>query len=111
VCSAAARRYRWDADHLITERARSEPTTNEKRVTWAELFFDLVFVFAVTQVSALLHDQHDWAGLGRALVVFVPIWWAWVGTSIHANTHDVDNPLDRIGIFAVALCSLSWRSR
>lgn len=84
----------------------SEPTTNEKRVTWAELFFDLVFVFAVTQVSALLHDQHDWAGLGRALVVFVPIWWAWVGTSIHANTHDVDNPLDRIGIFAVALCSL-----
>jgi low temperature requirement protein LtrA len=78
----------------------------EKRVTWAELFFDLVFVFAVTQVSGLLHHSHGWSGVLRALVVFVPIWWAWVGTSIHANTHDVDNPVDRIGIFAVGLCSL-----
>jgi len=84
----------------------SEPTTREKRVTWAELFFDLVFVFAVTQVSALLHDDHSWGGVGRALVVFVPVWWSWVGTSIHANTHDVDQPIDRIGIFAVALGSL-----
>jgi low temperature requirement protein LtrA len=78
----------------------------EKRVTWAELFFDLVFVFAVTQVSALLHGDHSWAGVGRALVVFVPVYWAWVGMSIHANTHDVDRPLDRIGIFTVGLGSL-----
>src|SRR4029453_38476 len=78
----------------------------EKRVTWAELFFDLVFVFAVTQVSALLHNDHTWAGVGRALVVFIPVWWAWVGMSIYANTHDVDNDLDRIGIFTVGLGSL-----
>jgi low temperature requirement protein LtrA len=77
-----------------------------KRVTWGELFFDLVFVFAITQVSHLLHDEHTWAGAGKALIVFVPIWWAWVGTSIHANTHDVDNPLDRLGIFAVGLGGL-----
>jgi low temperature requirement protein LtrA len=83
-----------------------EPDTGEKRVTWAELFFDLVFVFAVTQISAFVHHDVSWAGLGRAVVLFVPLWWAWVGTSIHANTHDVDNPLDRIGIFAVALCGL-----
>ena len=81
-------------------------TEPEKRVTWAELFFDLVFVFAVTQVSALLHGDHSWAGVGRALVVFVPVYWAWVGMSIHANTHDVDRPLDRIGIFTVGLGSL-----
>jgi low temperature requirement protein LtrA len=78
----------------------------EKRVTWAELFFDLVFVFAVTEVSTLLHEDHSWSGILRALVVFVPIWWGWVGTSVHANTHDVDNPVDRIGIFAVGLASL-----
>jgi low temperature requirement protein LtrA len=78
----------------------------EKRVTWAELFFDLVFVFAVTEISALLHADHSWPGVGRAIVLFVPLWWAWVGTSVHANTHDVDNPFDRIGIFAVGLCSL-----
>ncbi len=84
----------------------AEPATGEKRVTWAELFFDLVFVFAVTEVSGLLHHDHGWAGVLRALVVFVPIWWAWVGTSVHANTHDVDNPVDRVGIFAVGLFSL-----
>lgn len=78
----------------------------EKRVSFTELFFDLVFVFAVTQVSALLHDDHSVAGVARALIVFVPIYWAWVGTTIHANTHDVDNPLDRIGVFSVALASL-----
>jgi low temperature requirement protein LtrA len=77
-----------------------------KRVTWAELFFDLVFVFAVTEVSALLHEDHSWAGAARALVVFVPVYWAWVGTSVHANTHDVENAVDRLGIFAVGLCSL-----
>ncbi|MQA86923.1 MAG: low temperature requirement protein A [Streptosporangiales bacterium] len=85
----------------------AEPvTTAEKRVTFAELFFDLVFVFAITQVSALLHEDHSWAGVGRALVLFVPIYWAWVGTTIHANTHDIDNPLDRLGVFALALCGL-----
>ncbi|MCZ4100066.1 low temperature requirement protein A [Streptomyces sp. So13.3] len=78
----------------------------EKRVTWAELFFDLVFVFAITQVSALLHEDHSWAGVGRALIVFVPPYWAWVGMSLHANRQDVDNPLDRIGIFAVGLSAL-----
>jgi low temperature requirement protein LtrA len=82
------------------------PEVQEKRVTWAELFFDLVFVFAVTEVAALLHHDHSWSGVLRALVVFVPIWWGWVGTSIHANIHDVDNPVDRIGIFAVGLASL-----
>ena len=79
---------------------------SEKRVTWAELFFDLVFVFAITQVSALLHDDHSWAGVGRAGVVFVPIYWGWVGTTIFANLRDVDDPLDRLTIFAVGLCSL-----
>jgi low temperature requirement protein LtrA len=84
----------------------TEPPGPEKRVTWAELYFDLVFVFAVTQVSALLRDDHSWAGIGRALIVFVPVWWAWVGTTIHANRHDVDTSHDTIGIFTVGLGSL-----
>jgi len=84
----------------------SEPAVPEKRVTWAELFFDLVFAFALTEVSALLLHDYSPAGVGRALVVFVPIYWAWVGTSVHANTHDVDNLVGRIGIFAVGLCSM-----
>src|SRR2546421_1675920 len=82
------------------------PEESEKRVTWAELFFDLVFVFAITQVSALLHHDPSWAGAGRALIVFVPVWWAWVGTTVHANRHNVDNPRDILGIFPLGLGSL-----
>jgi low temperature requirement protein LtrA len=75
----------------------------EKRVTWAELFFDLVFVFAVTQVAGLLAVDHSVEGAGRALLVFVPLWWAWVGTSICANARNIDETIDRIGLFAVGL--------
>jgi low temperature requirement protein LtrA len=91
---------------VVAEPETAEMETAEKRVTWAELFFDLVFVFAVTEVSALLHADHSLPGVGRAVVVFVPLWWAWVGTSILANTRDVDNPLDRLGIFTVGLAGL-----
>lgn len=80
--------------------------TAEKRVTWAELFFDLVYVFAVTEVSSLLHEHHGWAWLLRALIVFVPLYWSWVGTSILANTQDLTGAASRIGIFAVALTGL-----
>lgn len=78
----------------------------EKRVTWVELFFDLVFVVALTQVSGLLHDDHSWAGAGRALVVFIPIYWAWVGMTMHSNLHDVDRTRARLAVFAVGLCGL-----
>ncbi|MFJ9694119.1 low temperature requirement protein A [Kitasatospora sp. NPDC101183] len=78
----------------------------EKRVTWAELYFDLVFVFAITQVSALLHHHHDALGLARALVVFVPVYWCWVGTTVQANIRDVDNLRDRLGILLVGLAGL-----
>jgi low temperature requirement protein LtrA len=78
----------------------------EKRVTWAELFFDLVYVLAVTEISSLLHDHHGWAWLLRALIVFVPLYWSWVGMSIIANTQDLTSAASRIGIFAVALAGL-----
>jgi low temperature requirement protein LtrA len=84
----------------------AETAAPEKRVTWTELFFDLVLVFAITQIATLLHGNHTWVGVGRALVVFVPIYWAWVGTSVHANLHDTDNPVDRAGILILALCAL-----
>jgi low temperature requirement protein LtrA len=78
----------------------------EKRVTWAELFFDLVFVFAVTEVSALLGHEQSGAGLLRALIVFVPCYWLWVGTSIRVNQDDINRPWLRIEVFAIALAAI-----
>jgi low temperature requirement protein LtrA len=82
----------------------SEPA--DKRVDWAELFFDLVFVVAVTRVSTLLEHDHTWGGLLRALIVFVPIYWTWVGTAIQTNLNDVTRPYLRLRVFAVALAGI-----
>jgi low temperature requirement protein LtrA len=90
----------------VTEPGTAPPAHAERRVTWAELFFDLVFVFAVTQDSVLLHADHGPVGVLRAVVVFVPIYWVWVGTSIQANLNGLDRPVDRLAMFGVALGGL-----
>jgi low temperature requirement protein LtrA len=50
---------------------------HEHRVTPRELFFDLVFVFAFTQVATLLADDPTFAGIGRGVLVVAAVWWAW----------------------------------
>src|SRR6185369_11167875 len=82
------------------------PAAAPKRVTWVELFFDLVYAFVVTQVAMVLHGDHTPLGVFRALVVFVPVYWAWVGTSVYADTHAVHALIDRLGLFLVGLSSL-----
>ena len=58
-------------------RTRTVTTDEDQRVTFVELFFDLVFVYAVTQLVALLHHELSWAGAARAVLVFWLVWWAW----------------------------------
>src|SRR5215207_2582489 len=62
----------------------------EQRTTPAELFWDLVFVFAVTQVTTLLYTDLSWAGFGRAMLVLALIWWAWSAFVWAMNSHDPD---------------------
>ena len=59
-------------------------------VTTLELFFDLVFVFAITQVTAFMADDLGWRGLLRGLVLLALLWWAWcsyawLGNQAHAD--------------------------
>jgi len=63
---------------------------SERRVTSLELFFDLVFVFAFTQVTTLLLDHVSWGGLGRGLLVLVVLWWAWASYAWLTNTIDAE---------------------
>ena len=49
----------------------------DRRTSPVELLWDLVFVFAVTQVTTLLANDLTWAGLARAMLVLALIWWAW----------------------------------
>ena len=68
--------------------ARSIVSPEGQRVTFVELFFDLVFVFAVTQVVGLLHEGLDWGAVGRAILVFWFVWWAWTQFTWALNAAD-----------------------
>jgi low temperature requirement protein LtrA len=61
---------------------------HEHRVTPRELFFDLVFVFAFTQVATLLTNDPTFAGIGRGVLVLAALWWAWTAYAWLSNTVD-----------------------
>ena len=77
-----------------------------QRATSLELFFDLVFVFAITQVSHLLLDDLSWRGAGRALVALLVVWWAWNYTAWVTNELDPDAGAVRLLLLAVMLLCL-----
>jgi low temperature requirement protein LtrA len=72
----------------------------EHQVTPLELFFDLVFVFAITQVSRLLADDPTWHGLLRGGLVLAALWWAWTTYSWLTSTIDVDEGGVRLTVLA-----------
>lgn len=63
-----------------------EKDAEERRVTPLELFFDLVFVFAITQVTGLLSEEPTPLGLLRGMALLAALWWAWVCYSWLTNT-------------------------
>jgi low temperature requirement protein LtrA len=63
---------------------------DEHQVTPLELFFDLVFVFAITQVTSLLADDPTWGGVGRGMLVLAALWWAWTAYAWLTSAMDVD---------------------
>ena len=58
-----------------------------------ELFFDLVFVFALTQVTTLLADDLTWVGMLRGFAVLAAVWWAWVAFAWLTNSITIDDDL------------------
>jgi low temperature requirement protein LtrA len=84
---------------------------SEERVTPLELFFDLVFVLALTQCTALMAEHPTWSGLAQAMLVLGVIWWSWVGYAWLTSVVDPEEGTVRIVMFAamaaflvVALC-------
>jgi low temperature requirement protein LtrA len=74
-------------------------TNEERRATWLELFFDLVFVVAVAELGEVLSNDVTLGGFLRFLALFVPVWWAWAGFTFYANRFDTDDLLYRLLIF------------
>jgi low temperature requirement protein LtrA len=78
----------------------------EQRATTLELFYDLVFVFAVTQVSHLLLADLSWDGAGEATLVLLVAWWAWNYTTWVTNELDPDSPVVRLLLMGIMLATL-----
>jgi low temperature requirement protein LtrA len=83
-----------------------EASEREQRVTPLELFFDLVFVFGLTQVTTFLADDPTWGGLARGLLVLVALWWAWAAYAWLTNTLNPEEGAVRIAMFAVMAAML-----
>jgi low temperature requirement protein LtrA len=79
----------------------------EQRVTPLELFFDLVYVYAITQVTLLMSDDPTWHGLGRGLLVLAALWWAWTGYAWLTNTLEPEEGAVRAGMFGAMAAMLS----
>jgi low temperature requirement protein LtrA len=71
----------------------------EQRVTPLELFFDLVFVFAITQVTGFLADDPTWIGLLRGLLLLGALWWAWAAYAWLTNTLNPEEGAVRLAVF------------
>jgi low temperature requirement protein LtrA len=83
-----------------------QKTGEEQRATWLELFFDLVFVFAVTQLSHLLLHHLTLHGALQTLFLLLVVWWAWIYTTWMTNWFDPESVLVRLVLMVVMGSSL-----
>jgi low temperature requirement protein LtrA len=83
--------------------APATATEEEKRTGFIELFFDLVFVFAFTQVTTLVLEDPSAEGFARAALVFALVWWAWSAYAWLTDAIDVENVTTRLFMFGAML--------
>jgi low temperature requirement protein LtrA len=76
-----------------------EEPEEERAAIPLELFFDLVFVFAFTQVTGLMSDNPTWEGLGQGMLVLAAVWWAWGAYSWLTNEIAADEDDARLALF------------
>ena len=84
-------------------RLRTLADEGERHASWLELFFDLVFVVAITELSQYLVADHSAAGFLRFAALFVPVWVAWQGYMAYATRFDTDDLGFRLAYFGAML--------
>jgi low temperature requirement protein LtrA len=78
----------------------------EQHATSLELFYDLVFVFAITQISHHLLGHLTWAGAGQSALLLMVVWWSWNYTTWVTNELDPESPVVRLLMIGLMLASL-----
>ncbi|MFF4342366.1 low temperature requirement protein A [Kitasatospora sp. NPDC001540] len=74
------------------------------RATWAELFYDIVLAFGVSQTTHILGHSPSWATFGQALLMLTPLWWAWVDVAL-AVTMVEETHVERLLLLAAGLAT------
>ena len=79
---------------------------HDERVVPLELFFDLVFVFAFTQVTSYLSDDPTWEGLARGMLVLAAVWWSWTGYTWLTDSLDPEDGYVRLTLLGAMVAML-----
>ncbi|WP_285042705.1 low temperature requirement protein A [Plantibacter sp. LMC-P-059a] len=88
---------------LASDLRRPESGERAERVTFVELFFDLVFVFALTQLSKLIADDQSVIAALESVVLILALWWSWVSTSWVTNWLDPERLAVRLALIGFGL--------
>ncbi|AWN23395.1 low temperature requirement A [Deinococcus irradiatisoli] len=81
----------------MSAEPESKLPQQEQRATWLELFFDLVFVTAFQQLAQRFGNDASWSGFGLFALMFVAVWWAWVGNTLFAGRYGNEGQAYRWG--------------
>ena len=95
-----------DAPSGPASALRERSAHGHARVTYVELFFDLVFVFAITQLSHGLAHHFDLLGAAQMGVLFIAMWCAWINTGWVTNWADPEWMPTRLMLFGMMFLGL-----
>jgi low temperature requirement protein LtrA len=103
IPGSAARPPETAAPAGVPDPAAADTGDADRLTSPVELLWDLVFVFAITQVTTLLSQDLSWTGLGRSMLVLALVWWAWSAFVWAANAHETESATVRAALLAAML--------
>jgi low temperature requirement protein LtrA len=75
----------------------------ERRVSWLELFFDLVYVVVIAQLAHALSEHVSWSGVATYILLFLPMWWSWIGGIVYNDRFETYDLSYRLITFLLML--------
>lgn len=84
------------SDLLVPPRLRSGEESQDRRASWLELFYDLVFVAAIGQLATRISVDYSFGGVAKSALLFITVWWAWIGHTFYLTRFDSDDLAHRL---------------
>jgi low temperature requirement protein LtrA len=101
----------WQPPALRIGEENREENRIERHATWLEIFYDLIFVAVIAEIAHNLNQDVSPSGFLRFIMLFTPIWWSWVSSTLYSTRFDTDDPLHRlltgIQMFCLAMLAVN----